>query len=74
MVYERSNGICERCSSQRAVQMAHVISRKRIEHVTTANDLLHLCVPCHRWYDETVEGIQEKRRLEDEICRQRSDY
>lgn len=65
-VFERSNGICERCSSQRATQMAHIVSRKQIDHVTTAMDLLHLCVPCHRWLDETPEGIKHKRRLADE--------
>jgi 5-methylcytosine-specific restriction endonuclease McrA len=61
LVYERSNGICERCISQRAMQMAHLIGRKQIDHVTTENDLWHLCVPCHKWLDETVEGIQYKR-------------
>jgi 5-methylcytosine-specific restriction endonuclease McrA len=63
VVYERSNGICERCSSQRAVHMAHLIGRKQINHVTNENDLWHLCVPCHKWLDETPEGIKYKRSL-----------
>jgi NAD-dependent dihydropyrimidine dehydrogenase PreA subunit len=63
MVYERSNGICERCSSQRAVHMAHLIGRKQINHVTNENDLCHLCVPCHKWLDETAEGIKYKRSI-----------
>lgn len=65
-VQERSNGICERCRSQRALHMAHVIGRKQINHITTAQDLLHLCVPCHKWLDETSEGIQYKRSIKDE--------
>lgn len=62
-VQKRSNGVCERCRSQRAVQMAHITSRKQIDHVTTAEDLLHVCVPCHKWLDETTEGIKWKRRF-----------
>lgn len=62
-VYERSDGICERCSSQRATQMAHIIGRKQIKHVTTESDLLHLCVNCHKWLDETEEGIKFKRSM-----------
>lgn len=61
-VKERSNGICERCSSNRATDMAHIIGRKQIDHVTTEKDLLHVCVYCHQWLDETPEGIQFKRR------------
>lgn len=60
-VAERSNGVCERCRMARAVQMAHLIGRKQINHVTLAKDLYHVCVPCHRWLDETVEGIRFKR-------------
>ena len=61
IVQERSSGICERCSSQRAMHMAHIIGRKQIDHVTTEKDLLHVCVYCHRWLDETEEGIKWKR-------------
>lgn len=64
VVYERSNGICERCSSQRATQMAHLIGRKQLNHVTTEKDLMHLCVLCHKWLDETAEGIEFKRRFQ----------
>ncbi len=60
-VQERPNGICERCSANRATQMAHLIGRKHIDHVTTEKDLLHLCVSCHIWLDQTEEGINFKR-------------
>ena len=65
-VKERSGGICERCSSQRAMHMAHITGRKQLNHVTTEKDLLHLCVQCHKWLDETEEGIKWKRRYFDE--------
>ena len=55
-VKERSNGACEICDRQRATQMAHITSRKRIEHKTTSQDLIHVCVTCHKWLDETAEG------------------
>lgn len=62
-VFERSGGACERCDSQRALHMAHIIGRKQIDHVTIEGDLVHVCVACHKWMDETPEGIQFKRRL-----------
>jgi len=65
-VFERSNGVCERCRSQRATQMAHITSRKQIDHITTDKDLIHVCILCHKWLDETPEGIQWKRRMTDE--------
>ena len=43
-VFERSEGICERCKSQRAMQMAHLIGRKQIKHVTNLNDIIHVCI------------------------------
>jgi predicted HNH restriction endonuclease len=45
--------------------MAHIIGRKQLKEVTTDKDLLHVCVNCHKWLDETVEGIKYKRRLAD---------
>lgn len=65
-VHERSNSVCERCKSQRATQMAHLIGRKHIDHVTSEKDLLHLCVSCHIWLDQTEDGINYKRWLTDE--------
>jgi 5-methylcytosine-specific restriction endonuclease McrA len=59
-VHERSNGACEICDRQRATQMAHITSRKRIEHKTTADDLIHVCVSCHQWFDQTAEGRKYK--------------
>ena len=65
-VFERSEGICERCRGQRAVQMAHIIGRKQIKQVTTMNDIIHVCIHCHKWLDETPEGIKHKRGLANE--------
>ena len=65
-VFERSEGICERCKSQRAMQMAHLIGRKQIKHVTNLNDIIHVCINCHKWLDETPEGIKHKRGLANE--------
>lgn len=59
----RSGGLCERCRGARAVERAHLIGRKHIDHKTTAADLLHLCTPCHDWLDETPEGIKYRRKL-----------
>jgi 5-methylcytosine-specific restriction endonuclease McrA len=59
-VQERSNGACEICDRQKATQMAHITSRKRIEHKTTADDLIHVCVSCHQWLDQTAEGRKYK--------------
>lgn len=65
-VRERSGGSCEvikKCCGAKAVEMAHIIGRKQLTHRTKAEDLLHACVPCHRWLDETPEGIKHKRKL-----------
>lgn len=62
-VWERSNGACEMCDRNRAVQMAHITSRVRIEHKTTKKDLIHVCVECHKYLDETPQGQQIKNLL-----------
>jgi hypothetical protein len=62
-VNERSNGVCEICDSQRATQMAHITSRKRIEDKTQSKDLIHVCVSCHQWLDQTTEGKQYKEMM-----------
>lgn len=65
-VRERSGGICElrvRCPGSHAVQQAHITSRVRINHKTTADDLRDACIACHRYIDETPEGIRYKRTL-----------
>ena len=61
-VKERSNNICEICLRKKAVHLAHITSRKRIEHRTTANDLLHSCIECHYWLDNTKEGKEYKEK------------
>jgi len=55
-LYERSGGYCERCGYSGQLQAAHVTRRWKIEGRTTVNDLLHLCVKCHIWADNTAEG------------------
>jgi hypothetical protein len=65
---ERSGNVCElqrKCRGAEAIQRAHITGRKQIDHKTTVNDLLHVCVDCHKWLDETVEGIKYKRLLEE---------
>lgn len=60
---ERSEGICELCTAAKATQRAHITGRKQIDHRTTVEDLLHVCVPCHKWLDESVEGIRYRKSL-----------
>lgn len=68
-VKQRSQGLCEvrkRCNGDEAVHMAHIIGRKQLKHRTTADDILHSCVSCHKWLDEHPEGIKFKRELRGE--------
>jgi hypothetical protein len=65
----RSQGVCEvkeRCNGAPAVQQAHITGRKQLTHRTTAADLLDSCLNCHKWLDETADGIQYKRKLQEE--------
>ena len=65
-VKERSQGICEVkvcCNGHRAVQQAHITGRKQLTARTTAEDLLDSCIACHKFLDETPEGIRYKRKL-----------
>jgi hypothetical protein len=65
-VKERSSGLCEvrkKCLGSQGVQLAHLIGRKQLKHKTTAKDLLDSCIPCHKWLDETPEGIKYKKQL-----------
>lgn len=67
-VKNRSNGACEvqkKCTGAFAREMAHVTSRKHLTHKTTAADILHSCVECHRWLDGDPEGIKFKRSLQE---------
>nr|WP_036710452.1 hypothetical protein [Paenibacillus pinihumi] len=62
----RSNNKCElrkRCKGDKAVQRAHITGRKQLDHKTTIDDLFHVCLACHKWLDETAEGIRYKRKL-----------
>jgi len=72
-VESRSNGVCEvrkQCDGARAAEMAHLTGRKQLKHKTTAADLRHACVECHRWLDGTVDGIRYKKKLREETgCR-----
>lgn len=58
---ERSKGVCEPLNKAKAIQRAHLTGRRQISHKTTVTDLIHICVPCHKWLDETPEGIRAKR-------------
>lgn len=60
---ERSGGMCELCTAARAVQRAHITGRKQIDRRTTVEDLIHVCLPCHQWLDESVEGIRYRKSL-----------
>jgi len=58
---DRSKGICEFCGEARATERAHLTGRSHIDHKTEVTDLIHLCLKCHDWLDETPEGIRSKR-------------
>lgn len=60
---ERSHGLCELCDNELATERAHLIGRKHINHKTRVTDLLHLCMKCHDWLDETPEGIRARRAM-----------
>ncbi|MNP44531.1 hypothetical protein D3C76_1383960 [compost metagenome] len=65
-VRERSGGVCEvrvKCNGARAMEQAHITGRKQLNHKTTAEDLLDSCVECHRWLDNTPEGIRYRRSM-----------
>lgn len=64
---ERSGGVCELCDAARATERAHITGRKHLKHRTTVDDLIHLCTPCHRWLDNTPEGIRYRKSLEEKI-------
>jgi predicted RNA-binding protein YlxR (DUF448 family) len=51
----RSQWLCERCRAARAVQRAHLIRRGQLNWKTTVNELAHLCLPCHKFIDESGE-------------------
>ncbi len=53
-LYERSGGRCERCGGH-AVHAAHKTRRWKLQR-TTVDDLLHLCMTCHVWADNTADG------------------
>lgn len=62
----RSGGLCEvrkRCTGSRAVHMAHLTTRGKLTHKTTANDLKHACLACHQYLDG--EGISYRNELRD---------
>lgn len=53
----RSMGLCERCGvGSQTLQAAHTVRRWRIESKTTINELVHLCLGCHHWADNTAVG------------------
>ncbi|MFD1136765.1 hypothetical protein [Paenibacillus urinalis] len=58
----------KKCLGARAVQQAHITGRKQLTRKTTADDLLDSCLECHRWLDETPEGIKFKRQLREDTA------
>jgi len=60
---DRSKGVCELCGKAQATERAHLTGRPHIDHKTKVTDLLHLCMKCHDWLDETPEGIRAKRAI-----------
>lgn len=65
-VRERSGGVCEvriKCLGAPATEQAHLTGRGVIEHRTTANDLRDACSACHRYLDQTGDGVKLKKSL-----------
>lgn len=56
---QRSKGLCERCGIGGVpLEAAHTLRRWKVEGKTTINELVHLCIDCHRWADNTSAGRQ----------------
>lgn len=60
---DRSKGVCEMCGKAWATERAHLTGRKQLDWKTKVTDLLHLCTDCHRWLDDTPEGIRYRRMI-----------
>ncbi|PNQ81932.1 hypothetical protein [Paenibacillus sp. F4] len=58
---KRSAGICELCGKAWAEERAHLTGRGHIDEKTKVTDLIHVCIPCHRWLDGTQDGIRARR-------------
>lgn len=54
LVYARSHGICEKCSSSRATDWHHRQNRSQGGKWTPSNGL-HLCTLCHRFITENPD-------------------
>lgn len=50
------------CGCDRPVTPAHIIGRSHLNLRHEERNLLPLCIPAHRWYDQTAEGVRLKRR------------
>lgn len=61
-LHERSGGCCERCG-KKAAHAAHVTRRWKLQQ-TTVDDLIHLCIECHIWADNTADGREWLRDKE----------
>lgn len=55
IVYERSNGICELCLTNRAVEVHHIVFRSQLG-TSNLHNLACLCRQCH----EMAHGIHAK--------------
>jgi hypothetical protein len=65
-LHERSGGNCERCGKHDNLQAAHIRRRWQLKE-TTVNDLLHLCLTCHTWADQTKDGRDYLKQMEQEM-------
>lgn len=61
-VYERSNGVCEWCNSQRATQMHHKKYRSA-GGLDTGDNLIHVCVECHIKLHQHVPTMIKMREI-----------
>ncbi len=68
-LYERSNGVCEKCDRARATDKAHLERRWKSERPPVAADFLHLCPLCHEWADRTADGREWLERKRNELAR-----
>lgn len=66
-LHDRSGGLCERDGCRhKAVHAAHIERRWKLQK-TTVDDLLHLCLGCHYWADNTGSGREWLKSKRDQV-------
>jgi hypothetical protein len=68
-LYERSNGVCERCDRARGTDRAHCDRRRNHTSAPVAEQFAHLCRDCHVWVDGSRIGREWLLRKEEENYR-----